>query len=248
MSAPHDLDRRLDDWLAGRAVPCTRALDRGRPRPRRHASAAARPAGGPAPRPDGLGRARHGRAALGAARGGAGAAARGGAGGGHGRRPVPAATRRRAAAAVDLAGPIRGAVGVGRPSPARRARSRAPRRPTIRVDLVDDIGGRAYVEITDHSGTLVRARSGQSSEAGPATGDIGANNLAGDPASIVLSWVGCPSDTRHVLTIAADRRTMTLDQPVCQGDTLGVDRVLVLTFDSAVPAADVDVSIRHTGG
>ena len=89
------------------------------------------------------------------------------------------------------------------------------------------------------SGTLVTARSGQSSEAGPATGDIGASNLAGDPASIVLSWVGCPSDTRHVLTIAADRRTMTLDQPVCQGDTLGVDRVLVLTFDSAVPAADV---------
>ena len=116
------------------------------------------------------------------------------------------------------------------------------------MDLLDDIGGHAYVEITDHSGTLVRARSGQPSEAGPATGDIGANNLAGDPASIVLSWVGCPSDTRHVLTIAADRRTMTLDQPVCQGDTLGVDRVLVLTFDSAAPAADVDVSIKHSGG
>jgi hypothetical protein len=119
---------------------------------------------------------------------------------------------------------------------------------TTRVDLVDDIGGHAYVEITDDSRTLVRARSGQPSEAGPATGDIGANNLASDPASIALSWVGCPSDTRHVLTIAADRRTMTLDQPVCQGDTLGVDRVLVLTFDSAVPATDVDVSIRHIGG
>jgi len=63
-----------------------------------------------------------------------------------------------------------------------------------------------------------------------------------------LSWVGCPSDTGHVLTIAADRRTMTLDQPVCQGDTLGVDRVLVLTFDRAVPASGVNVTIRHTGG
>ena len=119
---------------------------------------------------------------------------------------------------------------------------------SIRVDLVDDIGGHAYVEITDHSGTLVTARSGQPSEAGPVSGDIGANNLVGDPASVVLSWVGCPSDTRHVLTIAADRRTMTLDQPVCQGDTLGVDRVLVLTFDRAVPASDVDVSIQHSGG
>jgi hypothetical protein len=119
---------------------------------------------------------------------------------------------------------------------------------TSRVDLVDDIGGHAYVEISDDSRTLVRARSGQPSEAGPLRGEIGANNLAGDPASIVLSWVGCPSDTRHVLTIAADRRTMTLDQPVCQGDTLGVDRVLVLTFDGAAPAADVAVSIRHTGG
>ncbi len=77
--------------------------------------------------------------------------------------------------------------------------------------------------------------------------DIGVANLAGDPASIVLTWVGCPSDTRHVLTIAADGRTMTLDQPVCTGDTVGIERVLVLTFSGPVPAGEVHATVNRIG-
>ena len=73
-------------------------------------------------------------------------------------------------------------------------------------------------------------------------------NLPGDPASIVLTWVGCPSDTRHVLTIDPDGRTMTLDQPVCQGDTVGVARVLVLTFADPLPAGEVHATIHPIGG
>ena len=108
--------------------------------------------------------------------------------------------------------------------------------------------GTAFVEITDLSGTMTAARAGQPSEGGEITGDIGVANLAGDPASVVLSWAGCPSDTRHVLTIAADGRTMTLDQPVCTGDTLGIERVLVLTFSGPVPAGEVHATVNRIGG
>jgi len=117
----------------------------------------------------------------------------------------------------------------------------------VRVDLVDDIGGSAFVDISDLSGTMTAARSGQVSEGSEAATDIGVTNLDGDPASIVLTWVGCPSDTRHVLTIAADGRTMTLDQPACVGDTVGVERVLVLTFSGPVPAGEVHATINHIG-
>jgi hypothetical protein len=117
----------------------------------------------------------------------------------------------------------------------------------VRVGLVDDIGGTAFVDISDLSGTLTTARSGQTSEGSEVATDIGVTNLAGDPASIALTWVGCPSDTRHVLTIATDGRTMTLDQPACVGDTVGVERVLVLTFSGPVPAEEVHATVNHIG-
>ena len=117
----------------------------------------------------------------------------------------------------------------------------------VRVDLVDDIGGSAFVEISDLSRTLTTARSGQASEGSEVAADIGVANLAGDPASIVLTWVGCPSDTRHVLTIAADGRTMSLDQPVCVGDALAVERVLVLTFSGPVPSGEVHATVNRIG-
>jgi hypothetical protein len=41
---------------------------------------------------------------------------------------------------------------------------------------------------------------------------------------------------------------MTLDQPVCTGDTLGVERVLVLTFPGPVPANEVQVTVNRVGG
>ena len=41
---------------------------------------------------------------------------------------------------------------------------------------------------------------------------------------------------------------MTLDQPVCTGDTLGVERVLVLTFSDPVPAGEVHATVNRIGG
>lgn len=118
----------------------------------------------------------------------------------------------------------------------------------IRVDLIDDIGGDAFVEITDESGTMLDARSGQAAEAAEFTGDIGATNLASDPNAVVLTWGGSPCDTRHVLTIAPDGRTMTVSRVACQGDALGIARVLVVRFDGPVPAADVIATLQTSGG
>jgi hypothetical protein len=119
----------------------------------------------------------------------------------------------------------------------------------VRVDLIDDIGGGAFVEITDQSGTMVDARSGQEAEAAREyTGDIGVTNLTGDPTAVVLTWGGSPCDTRHVLTIAPDGRTMTVSRAACQGDSLGMTRVLVVRFDGPVPASDVVATLQTSGG
>jgi len=117
----------------------------------------------------------------------------------------------------------------------------------VRVDLIDDIGGAAFVEVTDQSGTMLDARSGQAAEAGDVIADIHVANLPSDPNAVVLTWVGGPCDTRHVLTIGPDGRTMTMSAGACQGDSLGVARVLVLRFDGPVPAAEVIATLQTTG-
>lgn len=118
----------------------------------------------------------------------------------------------------------------------------------VRVDLIDDIGGAAFVEITDQSGTMRDARSGQAAESGEVISDIAVTNLATDPTAVVLTWVGGPCDTRHLLTIAPDGRTMNLAALPCQGDSLGISRVLVVRFDGPVPASEVVVTLQTLGG
>jgi hypothetical protein len=142
------------------------------------------------------------------------------------------------------------------PSPSAPSPTATPTGPAIpasspavvRVDLVDEIGGHAFVEITDRSGTMRDARSGQAAEGGDVISDIAVTNLASDPTAVVLTWVGGPCDTRHILTIAPDGRTMTVSAAPCQGDSLGVTRVLVVRFDGPVPASEVIVTLQATGG
>ena len=242
MNAPHDLDRRLGDWLLdgpSRAPERTivAALEHARVHPRRHDLLAVL-------RRDPMSST--------------------GFGSGSGLRVMPLAAALGlllvAALAVATVGglfqgqpvvvppvatPSATGTPLATPSPSPVA---TPSPTSIRVAFIDDIGGTAFIEITDLSGTLTKARSGKESEGPPLTGDIGVADAPGDPAAIVLGWVGCPSDTRYVMTIAADGRTMSIDQPACTGDTLGVARVLVLTFDGPVPADEVKATIRVVGG
>jgi hypothetical protein len=113
----------------------------------------------------------------------------------------------------------------------------------MRVELVG-YGGRALstIEVADESGTLVDARTGQPAE-DPSDPSPSVRNDPADPTTLVLTWYGLLSDTDRRLTIAPDGRTMTLDVTLGCGDLVPVSRVLVLAFESPVPADAVTVKI-----
>ena len=67
-----------------------------------------------------------------------------------------------------------------------------------------------------------------------------------DANTIRVTWVGFPGEEQVVLTITADggAPVLVFDQkaPYANTDALGADRVLVLTFDHAVDADEVEVA------
>ncbi len=119
---------------------------------------------------------------------------------------------------------------------------------TIRVDLIEDVGGDAFAEITDESFTMIRAVSGDPGDRVDAPdGQVRVENDPTDPATIVLSWASASCDTRHQLVIGADGRTMQMTREACLGDALGgLGHVLRLTFDGPAPASEFDVTLETT--
>jgi hypothetical protein len=110
----------------------------------------------------------------------------------------------------------------------------------IRVILEDGVGDETWVDVVDESGRLVSA------VAGPNTAEMSVEDFdaANDDVDTVrLSWPGRPCDTVHRLTIDAALTTLTLDLPQCRGDTIGVDRSLVLTFRDPVDALRLDTQL-----
>lgn len=105
----------------------------------------------------------------------------------------------------------------------------------IHVDLVEVAGQDASIDITDRSGALVDAETGQPADGGSVGGS--GIELATDPVDpmvIVVTWTGTPCDTTHVLEIEADGRTMTLARPRCEGDATPRDLQLRLRFREAI--------------
>jgi hypothetical protein len=241
MSGPHDLDRRLDDWLQdgpGRAPerPIAAALDHAQAHPRRRDPIAFA-------RRDPMASGRFGAgfgalplvAALGLLLVAAFAVA---SVGGLFLRPsvVPPPVTTPSPSAVPSPTPTGSAV------PASAA-------PALHVPLTVTAGSPASVDIMDRSATLVGATSGVPGDgASVADGVVQVADDPSDPNTIVLTWSGTPCDTTHALTIAADGRTITIERPACSGDLLPLDRVLRLTFGGPVPAASVSATIRTLGG
>jgi hypothetical protein len=240
MNAPHDLDRRLDDWLQDgpnrapdRSIAA--ALDHARAHPRRRDPLAFL-------RRDPMG-----------SRGFA-------SGSGLRAMPLVAALGLLLVAALAVAtvgGLFQGqpvvVPPVATPSPSAPVAPSATAQPSpsapspsplvTRVDLIG-FDGRVLstIEIVDGSGTLVDPRTGQPGENASAEAPHARNDPA-DPATVVLTWNGLLSDEDRRLTIASDGRTMTLDVlPGC-GDLLPVVRELILTFDGPVPADDVTITV-----
>lgn len=145
----------------------------------------------------------------------------------------PVATPSPTAIASPLATPVPSAL-VATPSPS-----------VLHVDLIEHVGADASVDITDLSGTLLSAVSGDPGDGGSVPdGAVQAASPVGDPASVVLTWTGTPCDTTHTLTIAPDGVTIAITRPACQGDSIPVDHVLKLTFDHTVEFTKVNPTIQ----
>jgi hypothetical protein len=155
---------------------------------------------------------------------------------GAGRQPVDVPTP----TAVPTSSPVP-------PSPAQPA-TPAPTAdpsdgPTVVVlDTVDENDPRVVVD--DQTGTLADVLAGHAGD-GMSTRWNTAIVDQVDPKTIRVTWVGFPDEEEVVLTITADggAPVLVFDQkaPYANTDALGADRVLVLTFDSAVQADDVEV-------
>ena len=248
MNAPHDLDRRLDDWMQqgpDRAPerPIAAALDHASAHPRRRDPLAVL-------RRDPMGSTGFGLgsglrtlpmvAALGLLLVAALAVAT--VGGLIDRRPVvvpPVSTPSTSPSPSSTVQPSPSPVPSASPSP-----SATP--VVMSVDL-KAFDGRtlATMQIVDESGTLVAARSGQPAEGGSASSPDKADvvNDPDDPRTIILTWTGLFGDDDRRLTIAPDGRTMTIEVVPGVGDLLPVDRELILTFAGPVPAGEVNASI-----
>lgn len=124
----------------------------------------------------------------------------------------------------------------------------SPSPTVVSVDLIEHVGADATIDITDLSGRLVRAESGVPGDgASVPDGTVAVSRLATNPATVVLTWSGLPCDTTHQLTIDPDGVTMMIVRPACQGDALGIDHVLQLTFDHPVDPTTIKVTLRTPG-
>jgi hypothetical protein len=122
--------------------------------------------------------------------------------------------------------------------------SPSPSHRTLDVDLIEVAGQDASVEITDRSGMVVGAESGQPADGGSVgDGGIDVANDPADPTVIVLTWTGTPCDTIHALDIESDGRRMTLARPRCEGDAVPRDLRLQLRYGEAVDAADISATL-----
>jgi hypothetical protein len=101
------------------------------------------------------------------------------------------------------------------------------------------------VAIDDQSGTLVDVHAEPAGDGMSVRWNDSIVEQVG-PKTIRVTWVGFPGAEQVGLTITADggAPVLVFDQkaPYANTDALGADRVLVLTFDSAVDAGDIEVA------
>lgn len=115
---------------------------------------------------------------------------------------------------------------------------------TMHVDLIEHVGQDASIDITDRSSDLFTAASGDPGDGGSVEdGKIDIKADATDPKTLVLTWTGMPCDTTHTLDIAPDH-TLTITRPACSGDTVPVDHVLRLTFDTALDPSTITGTVE----
>lgn len=121
--------------------------------------------------------------------------------------------------------------------------SPTPRR--LIVDLEEVAGADATIEILDPDGLVASARSGTPADGGSvADGEVRVQGADGDAFTLVLTWTDLPCTTEHVLEVADDGRSLTIVEPVCEGDATVRDLVLHVTFSAPIDPATVEARTR----
>jgi hypothetical protein len=116
----------------------------------------------------------------------------------------------------------------------------------ILVDLIVSAGEPQKVDVIDDSGMLLEASSGSPTGDGQSFPSDAVEVTNIDATTLQLGWAGFPCRTDHELGIGSDPRVMTLVRPPCEGvtDSIGLDRILILTFSEPIVAADVDITLQ----
>jgi hypothetical protein len=134
------------------------------------------------------------------------------------------------------------------PAPSQGAEDPGTDLMPIRVELESTSGQDVYVDIVDRSGAIRSAVSGRPSEGASVEAySVVVENL--DPRTLRLTWTDFPIDNALALYIdpTATGMRFLLVQPAPTGpaDAMGEDRVLDLTFDQDVSAADIEAFLQE---
>ena len=158
-----------------------------------------------------------------------------------------------AAVGVSLVGGQRIDVPPVVPGPTSGPRASAPASPTagpdgsprpsfpIRVELQTGTSASMIVDVTDASGLLADARPGTPADGGSVpAGTVDARNI--DERTVLLTWTDAVCDVEYALQIETTT-SMTLTSSPCVGDTLALDRQLLLQFAVPVDAALIEIPL-----
>jgi hypothetical protein len=118
----------------------------------------------------------------------------------------------------------------------------------LRVDLQSTSGQDVYVDIVDRSGTIERAVTGRPAEGvSVGSGTLQVENL--DARTVRLMWSDFPIDNQLRLFVdpigVGYRFLLIQPAPTGPADAMGEDRILDLTFDRQVSAAEVETFIQE---
>jgi hypothetical protein len=118
----------------------------------------------------------------------------------------------------------------------------------IRVELDSTSGQDVYVDIVDRSGTIQHAVSGRPGEGVSVPAEtVQVENL--DARTLRLSWSDFAIDNGLALYVDPSgtgiRFLLVQPAPTGPADAMGEDRILELTFDRDIAAADIEAHIQE---
>jgi hypothetical protein len=114
----------------------------------------------------------------------------------------------------------------------------------IKVDLENATGDDVYVDIVDRGSHIVRATSGTPGD-GATVAPYTVEVAQVDDHTVRLTWSDMPGDNALALYVDETGTRLILVQPEHDGDSMGLDRILILEFDAPVSASDLQVSIQQ---